>query len=127
MIQRPLDGYAFPVFTTGICPRNLTEWQERSSAFNCNQTNAYMCVPDENITELLEFCYSLPQIRIVKGIYTCLNFTACFHNISRMYSKDTVIYTLTSMLNTNMINKGRYELFMYHARKRVIINSQFST
>ncbi|XP_052693236.1 ankyrin repeat domain-containing protein 29-like isoform X2 [Crassostrea angulata] len=27
-----------------------------------------MCVPNENITELLEFCYSLPQIRIVKGL-----------------------------------------------------------
>lgn len=27
-----------------------------------------MCVPDENITKLLEFCYSLPQIQIVKGI-----------------------------------------------------------
>lgn len=26
-----------------------------------------MCVPNENITELLEFCYSGPQIRIVKG------------------------------------------------------------
>ncbi|XP_052693237.1 uncharacterized protein LOC128171504 isoform X3 [Crassostrea angulata] len=65
---RTLDGYAFPVFITEVCPRNLTDWQERSSALNCNKTNAYMCVPNENITELLEFCYSLPQIRIVKGL-----------------------------------------------------------
>nr|XP_034321800.1 ankyrin repeat domain-containing protein 29 isoform X3 [Crassostrea gigas] len=65
---RPLDGYAYPVYTTEVCPKNLTEWKERSSALNCNQTNAYMCVPNENITELLEFCYSGPQIRIVKGL-----------------------------------------------------------
>lgn len=32
MTQTPLDGYAFPVFTTESCPRNLTEWGERSSA-----------------------------------------------------------------------------------------------
>lgn len=68
MIQRPLEGYEFPVFTTESCPRTLTEWNEQSTALNCNQTNAYMCVPNENITELLEFCYSQPQIRIVKGI-----------------------------------------------------------
>lgn len=68
MIQRPLDGYAFPVYTTESCPRNLTEWMERSSIFNCTWSNAYMCVPDENITKLLEFCYSLPQIQFVKGI-----------------------------------------------------------
>lgn len=67
VIQRPLDGFAYPVYTTEVCPRNLTEWQKRSLAFSCNQTNAYMCVPNENITELLEFCYSEPQIRIVKG------------------------------------------------------------
>lgn len=67
MIQRPLDGYAFPVNATESCPRNLTEWQERSTALNCTQSNTYMCVPGENITELLEFCYNCPQIQVVKG------------------------------------------------------------
>lgn len=66
--QRPLDGYAFTVYTTKLCPRNTTEWLERSTALNCTWRNAYMCVPNENITELLEFCYSLPQIQIGKGI-----------------------------------------------------------
>lgn len=70
MNQKPFDGSEFPVFTTEFCPRNLTEWQERSTALNCTMRNAYMCVPDENITELLEFCYSQPQIQITKGIYT---------------------------------------------------------
>lgn len=98
MIQRPLDGYAFPVFTTEVCPRNLTEWQERSSAFNCNKTNAYMCVPDENITELLEFCYSLPQIRIVKGIYI-LYYTACFYQIDVHYYLYHDCYVKTNIDN----------------------------
>lgn len=55
MIQRPLDGYAFPVYVTESCPRNLTEWKERSTTLNCTQSNTYMCVPDENITELLQW------------------------------------------------------------------------
>lgn len=55
MTQTPLDGYAFPVFTTESCPRNLTEWGERSSAFNCTQEYTYMCVPDENITQLWSY------------------------------------------------------------------------
>lgn len=67
MIQRPFDGYEFPVYTTEFCPRNMTEWQERSSILNCFKSNTYMCVPDENITELLEFCYSLPQIQLMNG------------------------------------------------------------
>lgn len=67
VIQRPLDGYAYPVYTTESCPRNLTEWQDRSFALNSTKRNAYMCVPNENITELLEFCYYLPQILIEKG------------------------------------------------------------
>lgn len=68
LIQRPLKGYEFPVYTTEICPRSLTEWHERATALNCTKSNAYMCVPNENITELLEFCYSLPEIQITKGM-----------------------------------------------------------
>lgn len=47
MIQRPFDGYEFPVYTTESRPRNLTEWQERSSILNCTKRNTYMCVPDD--------------------------------------------------------------------------------
>lgn len=68
-----LDGYAFPVYTTESCPTSQAEWNERSTALNCTQSNAYMCVPDENISKLLEFCYSLPQIQIQKGFCMLLN------------------------------------------------------
>lgn len=69
--KRPLEGYQFPVYTTNFCPTNKREWDERSSALNCSKDNGYMCIPNENFTELLEFCYVSPQILIEKGKY-CL-------------------------------------------------------
>ena len=66
-LQRKLDGYKFPVFTTEFCPRNKTEWEARSSSFMCNKDSSYACLPNENITELLEFCYPLQVISIQRG------------------------------------------------------------
>lgn len=65
--QKNLDGYEFPVYSTERCPRNQTEWNERSFAISCNKTNGYVCLPNENITELLEFCYIYPFIWIQEG------------------------------------------------------------
>lgn len=66
-LQRELKGYKFPVYTTKSCPRNETEWDARSSEFNCQGESSYACFPNENITELLEFCYPLEVISITKG------------------------------------------------------------
>lgn len=66
--QRKIDGYKFPVYSTAFCPRNETEWNERSSDLNCTERNGYTCLPNENFTELLEFCYTEPLIWIQKGI-----------------------------------------------------------
>ena len=66
-LQRELKGYKFPVFTTKSCPRNETEWDARSSVFNCQSGSSYACLPNENITELLEFCYPLEVILIHEG------------------------------------------------------------
>lgn len=65
--QMKLDGYDFPVYTTEFCPKNQTEWNERSSAINCTESNGYMCLPSENITMLLEFCYTYPSIFMEEG------------------------------------------------------------
>lgn len=65
--KEPFDGYQFPVYTTKICPRNQTEWENRLSALHCTDVNVYMCVPNENFTELLEFCYSSYKISIQSG------------------------------------------------------------
>lgn len=62
-----LDGYKFPVYSTDFCPRNQLEWEKRSTSINCNATNGYMCVPNENFTELIEFCYIHPFLLIQKG------------------------------------------------------------
>lgn len=69
----PLDGYQFRVYTTNICPRNQAERENRLSALHCTDFNAYMCVPNENFTELLEFCYSSYKISIQSGV--CLFLT----------------------------------------------------
>lgn len=66
-----LEAYKFPVHTTESCPKNELEWLERSLALNCNKTNGYMCIPNEDITTLLEFCYYKPKVIIPKGC--CLN------------------------------------------------------
>lgn len=67
--KKKLDGYDFPVYSTQLCPRNETEWNQRSTAINCTEKNGYVCLPNENITELLEFCYVYPFILIQEGKY----------------------------------------------------------
>ena len=66
-MQRPLTEYNFPVYTTEFCPRDEEEWNMRSSAFNCTEGHSYACLPNDNITVLIEFCYPLPIIAITKG------------------------------------------------------------
>lgn len=55
--QKKLNGYEFPVYSTKVCPRNQTEWNARSSAINCTENNGYICIPNRELTKLLEFCY----------------------------------------------------------------------
>nr|XP_034330309.1 uncharacterized protein LOC117690361 isoform X1 [Crassostrea gigas] len=66
--SRKLEGYEFPVYSTEFCPRNRSEWEQRSSAINCTDNNGYMCLPNENLTELLEFCYLYPRLVITKDL-----------------------------------------------------------
>lgn len=65
--QRMLEGYKFPVNTTKVCPRNESEWNHRSSVFNCSKESTYACFPNGDITELIEFCYPIDIIAIQKG------------------------------------------------------------
>lgn len=58
IVCRKLEGYKFPVYSTVVCPKNEAEWEKRSSALMCSEENAYMCLPNEHFTELLEFCYT---------------------------------------------------------------------
>ena len=71
-LQSKLDGYNFTVWTTTSCPKSKKEWDDRSSLFNCNHESSLACLPNENYTELLEFCYPLQIILIQKGKYRCI-------------------------------------------------------
>lgn len=73
LLQKQLTGYKFPVYTADMCPRDETEWIQRSSAINCTKNNGYICIPNENRTELLEFCYIYPTTWINKGNVNSLN------------------------------------------------------
>ncbi|XP_052703932.1 uncharacterized protein LOC128180109 [Crassostrea angulata] len=65
---RKLKGYEFPVYSTKKCPGNQAEWINRSSAINCTEKNGYMCTPNENFTDLLEFCYIYPRILVKEDL-----------------------------------------------------------
>ena len=66
-VQMQLNGYRFPVYKITSCPQNETEWTERSSMYSCQQYHSYACIPDDNFSMLLEFCYPLPQISVAEG------------------------------------------------------------
>lgn len=55
------------MYSTEFCPRNRSEWDQRSSVISCTDKNGYMCLPNENRTELLEFCYIYSQTPIENG------------------------------------------------------------
>lgn len=67
VLQERLHGYQFPVYSTKSCPRNEIEWLQRSSVLNCTELNGYMCMPNENLMMLLEFCYKEPIFPIEGG------------------------------------------------------------
>lgn len=62
-----MDGYKFPVYETTSCPKNKPEWLERSFVLNCTDQDGYMCLPNEMLTELVEFCYTKNVEAIPRG------------------------------------------------------------
>ena len=54
------------------CPRDETEWQKASNRLNCTSDvrstmNKYHCLPADNRTTLLEFCYNRTRTQVVEG------------------------------------------------------------
>lgn len=54
-------------YNTSSCPKNESEWKRRSDALNCNETNSYMCLADDRLSELLELCIDFHPIGIRQG------------------------------------------------------------
>lgn len=65
--QKKLEGYEFLVFLIEFCLRNQIEWNKRLFVINCNKINGYMCVFNNNLNQLLEFCYEMFVIMMIKG------------------------------------------------------------
>lgn len=61
--KKSLDSYRFPVYTTKLCPQNQNEWKKRSSSLNYSGSS-YLCFPNEDLTELLGFCYDTNRTHI---------------------------------------------------------------
>ncbi|XP_056000822.1 uncharacterized protein LOC125657033 isoform X2 [Ostrea edulis] len=52
--------YTFHAVEVDSCPRNRSEWMAASEGLNCTEnssTNNFHCVPNYNLTHLLQFCY----------------------------------------------------------------------
>lgn len=64
-------AYRFPVTRVSACPQDSTAWKLASERRNCTQDessrNRYICVPNENKTHLLEFCYDQIRPRVQEG------------------------------------------------------------
>lgn len=54
------------------CPRDEKEWQKASKRLNCSDDvtspkNRYHCLPIDNLSTLLEFCYNRTRAQVIKG------------------------------------------------------------
>lgn len=60
------DGIVF-VYKTRSCPTNRSQWLWRSASIQCTSESGYMCIPDDNLIELVEFCHTFATSGILKG------------------------------------------------------------
>lgn len=49
--------YDFEVFEVENCPMNKESWELASARLKCNYSHGYHCVPNKDLTSLIEFCY----------------------------------------------------------------------
>lgn len=57
-----------------VCPKNTKEWQIASKRLNCanyilNPKNKYHCLPANDLSTLVEFCYNETRPGVGKGIF----------------------------------------------------------
>lgn len=49
--------YDFNVIPVEKCPMSKEDWDTASARLKCNSTHGYHCVPNKQLTSLIEFCY----------------------------------------------------------------------
>nr|XP_022300702.1 uncharacterized protein LOC111108910 [Crassostrea virginica] len=100
--------YRFKVFPVNECPGNKTEFERASEKMNCS--GRYLCAPNRDLTNLIEFCtdrrrslYSAGNCVRLQGTgdlnhYNCSMFSTGCPN--EPYSDDE-IYKFPACLNIN--------------------------
>lgn len=86
------NKYRYPVNSVTSCPTNAANWETAARRRNCSfdevkPKNLYLCVPNQEKTEFLEFCYDEIRPMVQPGKYTCsykhsLPFPSFFKNIN---------------------------------------------
>ncbi|XP_022292000.2 uncharacterized protein LOC111103215 [Crassostrea virginica] len=90
------------------CPRDEKEWWIASKRLNCSDdaispVNRYHCLPAENLTTLLEFCYNRTRPQVVNGL--CMVF---------IEKKNIVNHYNCSKFNEGCPNKSYYSNEIYN-------------
>lgn len=60
-------GYDYIVYNATSCPITKPDILKRSKAINCTEKNPYMCLPNKDLTELLEICHHEPNKGLSPG------------------------------------------------------------
>ena len=60
-------GYRFKVYPVNICPGNKTAFETAAEKINC--TGRYLCAPNKELTNLIEFCTDRPRSLFLQGIF----------------------------------------------------------
>ncbi|XP_061182286.1 uncharacterized protein LOC133190612 [Saccostrea echinata] len=71
-----------PVHRVTNCPQNDTEWKKASRRLNCTDddaksVNRYHCLPNSELSTLLEFCYSQTRTLVEEG--NCMQLVSSIH------------------------------------------------
>ena len=62
-----LDVSKLQVHSTTLCPKTIVESTERAKAINCSDIKKYICLPNEENTELFEVCFTFSTVLVKKG------------------------------------------------------------
>ena len=79
------------------CPRDEEAWQKASNRMNCSTDvqgtkNKYHCLPADNLTTLLEFCYNRTRTQVVEGTNAVIS-TKYNYDVFFSFRFTQIIYT----------------------------------
>ena len=59
--------YRFKVYPVNNCPGNKTAFETAAEKINC--TGRYLCAPNKELTNMIEFCTDRPRSLFLQGIF----------------------------------------------------------